>query len=641
MHELITDEYTALASQYTQYIKIHKTIKNYKKRYFVMTDGTPLFDSAPKTFASVKPRVGKFKVEFTEVSMSQAADFECPGKKRKDTTLFMAYADILDKKYNDRASADELLTALETYFRRSKTYKLSQCALCITVPMPQALDGGVQRLAEREYFAYLASHQDNPRAVIVQQILDLCRRLCGEEKVNVVLYLCDNVIAPDCASISFEGLDPTQIVRDAMESGTVSITDDDYKSYFGCTYIRDVYAAVLYGARMIQNGNVYNISAMNICKADMKLALASAFKDYLKLHCERGTVEKATFTGLDSLKYNSCYVDIGGWKPYVDIEEIMYRLGCICIDREYDMGRMLKAYNGHLDRVRAIELNMLKKFDEICRKHDIQYFVAAGTLLGAVRHHNVIPWDDDFDIGMMRKDYIKLCKVLDSELPEDYIFSHPGNGSKSEYWIDKVRLRETYYTTQYFQQFTIPNGVFLDVFIYDVTSNKKFWQYLHILSINAFALMISTKWTNVARPGRHKRLSGFMRPFLKLVPMKLLHKMFDSNASKYRLKKSSKYVVDTVGLNIAKGALPLDCVNEVTYTDFLGIQVPIPKNYDGYLRHFYGDNYMSLPPVSSRVSGHNFRRLDFGEYLYSDEYTGIIPRIDVRGELFEIPTENK
>lgn len=640
MHELITDEYTALSAEYKQYIKVNKLVRPYKNHYVVMTDESPIFASAPETFSAVKPAVGKFVAECTKVTLDSAASFSAPGKK-KDTSLFIAFADSLEQKYDDTAAADRFVNALDAFLSKMKAYKDAQGAVCITVPMPQTLDGGVIKLAEREYLAYLASIQNDPHAAFVQRVIDLCRNKCRNEDLNIVMYLCDNVIGPDCSAMSIKGVDPAEIVKEAMETGTVSINDEDYSVCFGCTYIRDVYAAVLYGTRNVKRGHIYNISALHISKADMKLALANAHSDCLKLSCERTQITAQSHTGLDQRKYNARYFSIGGWNPSVNTEEMMYRLGCICLDKNYNMDRMLEVYNGKLDRVRAVGFNMLKKFDEICRKHDIQYFIAAGTLLGAVRHHDVIPWDDDFDIGMLRKDYIKLCKVLDSELSEDYVFSHPGNGSKSEYWIDKVRLRETYYTTQYFDNFTIPDGVFLDIFVYDITSNKKSKQYRHILSINALALMISTKWTDGPRPGRHYKLSKFMHPFLKLVPMKLLHKLFDWNAARFRRRKDSKYVVDTVGLNIGKGALPLDCVDEVIYTDFLGMQAPIPKNYEGYLSHFYSKNYMSLPPVSSRVSGHNFRRLDFGEYLYSDEYTGAIPRIDVRGELYEIPVDKK
>ena len=57
-------------------------------------------------------------------------------------------------------------------------------------------------------------------------------------------------------------------------------------------------------------------------------------------------------------------------------------------------------------------LDMVEEIDRICRKHDIKYFLIAGSLLGAIRHRGFIPWDDDVDIALFRKDYDKLEKIL-------------------------------------------------------------------------------------------------------------------------------------------------------------------------------------------------------------------------------------
>ena len=70
-----------------------------------------------------------------------------------------------------------------------------------------------------------------------------------------------------------------------------------------------------------------------------------------------------------------------------------------------------------LRRQQLVMLDMVNELDRICRKYDIPYFLYGGTLLGAIRHNGFIPWDDDLDVGLMRKDYQRLMKVLPDELP--------------------------------------------------------------------------------------------------------------------------------------------------------------------------------------------------------------------------------
>lgn len=79
---------------------------------------------------------------------------------------------------------------------------------------------------------------------------------------------------------------------------------------------------------------------------------------------------------------------------------------------------------GMMKRAWAIQINVLKVVDEICEKYNIKYFAMFGTLLGAVRHKGMIPWDDDIDIAMLRPDYVKFISVLENELPEGYSYGN-------------------------------------------------------------------------------------------------------------------------------------------------------------------------------------------------------------------------
>ena len=63
------------------------------------------------------------------------------------------------------------------------------------------------------------------------------------------------------------------------------------------------------------------------------------------------------------------------------------------------------------EEIKQIELNLLLKLDEICKKYKLRYYLCGGTLLGAVRHKGFIPWDDDIDVLMPREDFEKLLRL--------------------------------------------------------------------------------------------------------------------------------------------------------------------------------------------------------------------------------------
>ena len=73
-----------------------------------------------------------------------------------------------------------------------------------------------------------------------------------------------------------------------------------------------------------------------------------------------------------------------------------------------------------LQELKEIEFDILKMFDDFCKENNIRYFLAYGTLLGAIRYKKFIPWDDDMDLGMLRSDYEKFCRIAPQKLKPEY-----------------------------------------------------------------------------------------------------------------------------------------------------------------------------------------------------------------------------
>ena len=133
------------------------------------------------------------------------------------------------------------------------------------------------------------------------------------------------------------------------------------------------------------------------------------------------------------------------------------------------------AISREIKEVWAVELDLLRKLDEVCRKHDIHYVASGGTMLGAVRHQGFIPWDDDMDLMMPRDDYNKLCSVAEEEFIHPYFFqteySDPG------FMRGFARLRNS--DTAGIQKFELAKryrfnqGIFIDIFPLDEVVDDK------------------------------------------------------------------------------------------------------------------------------------------------------------------------
>ena len=119
-----------------------------------------------------------------------------------------------------------------------------------------------------------------------------------------------------------------------------------------------------------------------------------------------------------------------------------------------------------LQKVHTVQMALLREVARVCRENEIQWFLCCGTLLGAVRHQGFIPWDDDVDIGMLRQDYEKFCRLAPSKM--DSRFCVQSWYTEPEYPLPfaKVRMRNTLYVEEKSAVFQ-ENGFYVDVFPFD------------------------------------------------------------------------------------------------------------------------------------------------------------------------------
>ena len=157
------------------------------------------------------------------------------------------------------------------------------------------------------------------------------------------------------------------------------------------------------------------------------------------------------------------------------------------------MGRLVT--DEELVRLHEIMLEMLVEFDEFCDRHDIKYVITGGTLLGAVRHKGYIPWDDDADIALTRREYQKLIRYAD-ELRSDTLFFQDHSTDKGYLWgYGKLRRPGTKLVRAGQEHLDAESGVYIDVFPMDDIPR---YLPLQFVSYWFYALLRKILWARVA-----------------------------------------------------------------------------------------------------------------------------------------------
>lgn len=228
-------------------------------------------------------------------------------------------------------------------------------------------------------------------------------------------------------------------------------------------------------------------------------------------------------------------------------------------------------------------LEMLIYLDNICKEQNIKWSLEGGNILGAVRHEGFIPWDDDVDIIMERKEYNKLKKYLLSHPHQQYVLqTHKTDSGYYGSWMILRDLKSEYIQDCHIHNARKYRGLQIDIFPIEIGSINCLHKIAaNIHNINA-ALFI----------GKHPIVANFcyhieqniICPIFRLISKFWGNKSIFSyeygHGSRPQFKYNSVYPLSTI--------------------KFEGYNFPSPHNIDIYLKSLYGENYMHLPPIEKR-----------------------------------------
>lgn len=258
-----------------------------------------------------------------------------------------------------------------------------------------------------------------------------------------------------------------------------------------------------------------------------------------------------------------------------------------------------------LDELKQVQLGIVVAIDAFCREHGINYSLAYGTLIGAIRHQGFIPWDDDIDICLLRPDYDRLIQTF----PKIYQGRFKLYAFERDQQYARAYARACDDTTVEIihENVRFPSmGVGIDIFPIDkVPDDDAEWQHYNrkrYLTVRTYMKKAYLHW-EPSHTFVRNIAAMVLKCLLKPVSFGYLTKRIIANATKYETS-NTHFVFEAAQGLVSQKHIPADDFRNFIEVNFEGHKLKAMAGYDNYLRLLYGD-YMQLPPEEKRVSHHH------------------------------------
>ena len=259
---------------------------------------------------------------------------------------------------------------------------------------------------------------------------------------------------------------------------------------------------------------------------------------------------------------------------------------------------MVQLDSNVLRRLQIIQLEMLIEVDRICKKCGIHYNIIAGTLLGAIRHGGYIPWDDDADVIMLRREYMKFRKACNKELDRTRFFLQDYQSDPEYRWgYAKLRRNNTKFVRQG-QEGLKHQSVFMDILVADNVPDGYAARRLHHF------LCFLIRKALYSEVGKHLEKNIFLKYIYRIlsrIPRNWIFRVRNRLAARTNRRRTeliSHYTLEYP--KHCRYGLPRECFDEMIEMEFEGKIFYGFRNYHRYLSMYYGD-YMTLPPKEKQI----------------------------------------
>ncbi len=270
-----------------------------------------------------------------------------------------------------------------------------------------------------------------------------------------------------------------------------------------------------------------------------------------------------------------------------------------------------------LKNVHSILLEIALEVKRICDLHNIQYFLVGGSLLGSIRHAGFIPWDDDFDIGMLRSEYERFIHFATLELDGSYFLQHYYTDTGMNLSYLKVRKNGTRFVEKVSMDVKWHQGIFVDIFPFDNAPDNYFAKALQHRStyILQWLLLIKAGFNlslyenNIYKSLIYKMI---LNPLSSFFPRNALISSLEYFSQRHNMSYTETIVAIGGSYGYEKERFPREWISDLVLMPFDNHSFLCPSRYHSYLSNLYG-NFMIPPPVDQRGDRHMI--VDF----YADE----------------------
>ena len=259
----------------------------------------------------------------------------------------------------------------------------------------------------------------------------------------------------------------------------------------------------------------------------------------------------------------------------------------------------------NMDLLHQVDMNIVKEVVAICNRHNLKYFMLGGTMLGAVRHKGFIPWDDDIDLGLPRKDYEKFLKVAPAELSSFLKLVNYHTDPEYHYYITRILDTQTKVIEERIGGDNKYTHASIDIFPIDGTPNNPVLRKIYFFRVLYHRAMMSLCYKDsIDRKRPRGKAEKLLLWVMEKVPVEKMTTPYKQKEKIDRLLRRQKlrgaqYIGNIMGAYRTREIVPARFYGKGKMYPFEDIELRGMELADEYLTYTYGD-YMKLPPEDKR-----------------------------------------